>query len=73
MSAREPHSQPPEDLAYRVELWHDGDSKGVERVLARATSVQLGQAIFRAAREEHPQRRITLSHGPQILADSQGC
>lgn len=72
MPPPEPHGQPLEDLAYRVELWRDGGSEGIERVLARAASVQLGLAIFRSAREEHPQRRVTLSHGPQILADSQG-
>jgi hypothetical protein len=67
-----PRSNPPEDLPYRVELWHDGDARGgIERVLARASSVQLARAIFRAAREEHPQRRLTLSQGDQIVEDSQ--
>ena len=71
-----PASAPPEDLPYRVELWHDGeaqgsDEPGIERVLARAASVQLARAIFRAAREEHPQRRLTLSQGDQIVEDSQ--
>lgn len=71
-----PPSNPPEDLPYRVELWHDGDARGgdaaaIERVLARAASVQLARAIFRAAREEHPQRRLTLSKGDKIVEDSQ--
>jgi hypothetical protein len=64
------HTQPPEDLPYRVDLWR-GDSGTVERVLARAASVQLAHAIFRAAREEHPERRVTLSHGQHVVADTQ--
>lgn len=58
---------PVEDLPYRIELW--GDS-GIERVVARAASVQLAHAIFRAVREEHPGRRITLRDGGRIVADS---
>ena len=61
-------SQPAEDLPYRVELWR-GDGGAVERVLARAASVQLAHAIFRAAQQEHPDRRVTLSLGRQIVAD----
>ncbi|MFZ5779936.1 MAG: hypothetical protein ACOY4R_06980 [Pseudomonadota bacterium] len=72
MSTPESHSPPPEDLTYRVELWRDGGSGGVERVLARAASMQLAHAIFRAARQEHPKRRVTLSDGREILADSEG-
>ena len=57
-----------EDLPYRVELW--GDGGGIERVVARAASVQLAHAIFRAVREEHPERRIILRDGERIVADS---
>lgn len=59
-----------EELPYRIELWHAERHDVVERVVARAVSAQLAQAIFRAAQEEHPRRRITLSKGDQILADS---
>jgi len=64
-----PRTQPPrETLPYRVELW---DANGGERrVLARAASAQLARAIFRAATGEHPETRITLSRGSQIIADS---
>jgi len=72
MSTPESLSPPPEDLTYRVELWRDGGREGVERILARAASVQLAHAIFHAARQEHPQRRVTLSQGQKILADSEG-
>lgn len=72
MSAHD--SRPPlaEDLPYRIELWRDGDGNGsgVERVLARAASVQLAHAIFKAVRSEHPDRRITLRDGERIVADS---
>jgi hypothetical protein len=68
MSADASHSPPAEDLPYRVELWGDGD--GIERVVARAASVQLAHAIFRAVRNEHPGRRITLREGEKIVADS---
>jgi hypothetical protein len=65
---------PAEDLPYRVEVWRDGqgdgDGRGIERVVARAASAQLAHAIFRAVRDEHPGRRITLSDGERIVADS---
>ena len=70
MSADASHSAPAEDLPYRVELWGDGDGSGIERVVARAASVQLAHAIFRAVRSEHPERRITLREGERIVADS---
>ena len=72
MPADEAHSPPAEDLPYRVELWGDGDGSGgaIERVVARAASIQLAHAIFRAVRNEHPERRITLREGERIVADS---
>jgi hypothetical protein len=66
-------SPPPElqeELPYRVELWHLDGTATVERVLARAVSAQLAQAIFKAARDEHPQRRVTLSEGTRVIADT---
>lgn len=65
-----PHSQRPEELPYTVELWHIDGSAKVERVLARAAHAQLGRAIFKAAQEELPDRRITLRRGSRIVADS---
>lgn len=59
-----------EALPYRIELWHTECRDRVERVLARAVTAQLARAIFQAAMEEHPQRRITLRKGKQILSDS---
>ena len=69
-------SRPPaaEDLPYRIELWRAGDghgkNNGIERVVARAASAPLAHAIFRAVLGEHPDRRITLSEGGRIVADS---
>ena len=62
--------QSQDDLPYRVELWGSERLDVVERVLARAVSVLLGQALFKAAQEEHPKRRITLSDAQRIIADS---
>jgi hypothetical protein len=69
-SRTSPTSPPPEELPYRIELWHPERRESVERVLARALSAQLARAIFRAAQGEHPQRRITLRKGNRIIADS---
>ncbi|MBV9539757.1 MAG: hypothetical protein JO167_00695 [Alphaproteobacteria bacterium] len=65
-------SRPPEDLPYRIDLWRPGGENGggVERVLARAASMPLARAIFKAAQGEHPDRRITLSKGNRVVADS---
>ena len=61
---------PPEDtgeeLPYRVELWST-DKTSIERLLARAASIALGQAIFAAARREYPDRRITLSDSASTI------
>ena len=63
-------AKPEEKLPYRIELWDGADRAVIERVLARAFSSQLARAIFKAARTEHPGRRVTLSRGGRILADS---
>jgi hypothetical protein len=59
-----------ENLTYSVEVWESGNANSVERVLARAFNLTLARAIFVAARDEHPGRRITLRHGTRIIADS---
>jgi hypothetical protein len=64
-------SRPPEDLPYRIELWR-ADADELKRVLARAVTVQLARAIFKAAQGEHPQRRITLCKGNRVVSDSNG-
>ena len=61
---------PIKNLPYHIELWERADGAAVERVLARAFNAQLARAIFRAARSEHPNRRITLRRGARVIADS---
>ena len=65
-------AEPQDELPYSIELWGAEGAQGVERVLARASSAQLAQAIFNAARNEHPGRRITLQKGSRVIADSAG-
>jgi hypothetical protein len=63
-------SPPSQELPYRIDLWRADGADGVERVLARAASVQLARAIFKAAQGEYPHRRITLCRGNRIVSDS---
>jgi hypothetical protein len=72
MPPDESRPAPAEDLPYRIELWGDGVGSGIERILARAASVQLAHAIFKAVQGEHPKRRIILREGERIVADSRG-
>ena len=64
-----PPLRPTKALPYVIELWHEHDPATVERVLARAATMQLGRAILRAVKEEHPDRRITLRRDGRILAE----
>ena len=57
-------------LPYLIELWREEASDQAERVLARAVSATLARAIFKAALNEHPNRRITLRRGSRVIADS---
>jgi hypothetical protein len=66
-----PAPSPEEELPYGIELWH-ADRGDVERVLARAVSTELAQAIFKAILGEYPQRRITLRKGSATISDSAG-
>jgi hypothetical protein len=58
-----------EDLPYRIDLW-DTRTRKVERVLARASRNTLARAIFKAAQQEYPDRRITLRRGARIIAEA---
>jgi hypothetical protein len=62
-------TRPTEDLPYSIELWHE-EQEAVERVLARALNVQLARAIYKAARGEHPDRRVVLRKGNRLVSDS---
>ena len=57
-----------DELPYFIELWNEAASQ-LQRILARASTISLARAIFKAAIAEHPNRRITLRHGSRIVAD----
>ncbi|MBV9510537.1 MAG: hypothetical protein JO303_09690 [Caulobacteraceae bacterium] len=57
-------------LPFRVELW-DRARGNPERVLGRAATIVLAQAIFSAAQVDFKGQRITLSRGSSILMDTQ--
>lgn len=63
-------SRSPEELPYRIELWHADGTDTVERVLACALNLQLARAIFKAAVGEYPDRRITVCKGNRIIVDT---
>jgi hypothetical protein len=63
-------SNPPEELPYSIDLWPADRRETPERVLARASSLQLARAIFKAAATEFPERRVTLREGTRIISDS---
>ena len=58
-----------DDLPFVIALWRL-DGCGVERILGRAASAALAQAILTAAQTEQPSRRITLTHGEERLGES---
>jgi hypothetical protein len=62
------HAAPSHDLPFRVELWDDGETKA-ERVVARAHSATLAQAVFNAACEQYPGRHLSLWRGRERLAE----
>lgn len=57
------------DLPFRIELWDDHGSE-VERVVARAHTPTLAQAIFKAACQQYPGRRLSLWRGRDRIAES---
>jgi hypothetical protein len=58
-------------MPFCVELWDTTPTGTVEKMLARAASLELARAIFKAAGDEHPGRRITLRQGRRIIADNE--
>jgi ribosomal protein S3AE len=63
-------AQQREELPYCIELWDAANRASVERILARSVNATLARAIFKAARNEYPSRRITLRRGSRIIEDS---
>lgn len=58
-----------EPLAYVVELWTLARD-GPERVLGRAASASVAQAIFTAAQSEHLGRRIVMRRGGRVVSEA---
>lgn len=58
-----------EPLPYVIELW-DLTRGAPERVLGRAASVLLANAVFAAAQSEYVGRRILLKRGDKVLSES---
>lgn len=58
-----------EPLPYIVELW-DPPHRTVARTLGQAASLTLAVAIYAAALQEFPGRRVTLSRNGQQLRPS---
>ena len=58
-----------EKLPYCIELWAENNAR-VEKVLARAATASLARAIFSAACDEHPERRLTLRQASRVLDDT---
>ena len=59
---------PPDELPYRIELCHPDGRR--DRLLGRALTAPLARAIFQAAIDEHPGRRIVLRKGDNIILES---
>lgn len=60
---------PAAPLPYVIELW-DVAGEGPERVLGRAASVLLANAVFAAAQSDYVGRKLVLKRGDKVLAES---
>jgi hypothetical protein len=59
-----------DELPYVIELWGADNAPADFQVLARALNVQLAREIFKAVKDEHPERRIVLRKGKAVIADT---
>lgn len=57
------------ELPFRIELW-DKEKTKLEKVVARAHSAALAQAIFHAACQEYPDAHLSLWRGREQLAET---
>jgi hypothetical protein len=68
-----PRADRDEALGYEIVLACGGgerEGERGERLLAKAASNRLAQAIFNAAKAEHPGRRIVLRRDTRVIVDS---
>jgi predicted ATP-grasp superfamily ATP-dependent carboligase len=59
-----------DDLPYVIELWNRSGTSPL-RVIARAQNATLARAIFKAASEENPKRKLTLRRNERSLATTE--
>lgn len=59
-----------DDFPFSIELWNPGKDK-IDRVLALAATLSLARAMFKAARNEYPDRYITLRNGEKVITSGQ--
>lgn len=64
-----PRADRDQDLGYEIVVASE-EPAGGERLLAKAVSGALAQAIFNAARSEHPGQRIILRRDARVIVDS---
>ncbi len=62
-------TDPGEPLPYAVELW-DVARLEPERVLGRAATILLANAVFAAAQADYAGRKLVLKRGDKVLAES---
>lgn len=62
------HVAEPDGLPYIIEIWNLPRT-AVERVIARAASLQIARTVFESAVSENPARRLVLRRGERILED----
>jgi hypothetical protein len=57
-----------EELSFTIAV---RPASGPDRIIARAASRQLAQAIFKAAITEYPEQRLLLSQNGRAIADTE--
>jgi hypothetical protein len=61
---------PNDRLPYCIVLRASVEEGPTDKVLARAASAKLARAIYKAAQNDYPDRRLTLRRGTQTLAET---
>ena len=59
-----------EGFAWSVELWDMGRTQ-LEKVLGRASSVEVASAIFEAAVQDYPYRLVVLRRGTTLVRSTE--
>lgn len=62
------HVAESDGMPYIIEIWNLPRT-AVERVIARAASLQIARTVFESAASENPARRLVLRRGERIFED----